>query len=158
MFQIWGMDVDNQKNNAWKHATWNALTIRYILTGSPASENQAINFTQNGTSAHEMTLTGNTRQHTIQAAMDLHNNMSARVWMERETKWGIGPFRKMPSHDDIIVEIYNKAQNGNFYNSIADPNGSIDAILNAHRGNNTTTWNNLYNNLYGAHEHLVYIE
>lgn len=90
--------------------------------------------------------------------MDLHNNMSARVWMEKETKWGIGPFRKMPSFDDIVNEMFNKANSGAFYNSTADPVGSYNAILNAHGGDNSITWNNLYNNLYGAYTHLVYIK
>lgn len=155
---IFGTNLDDQKNNAWKHASWNALTIRYILKGSPASENQAIDFTQDGTSAHEKELTGNNQIHNIKSAMDLHNNMSARVWMEKETKWGIGPFRKMPSFDDIVNEMFNKANSGAFYNSTADPVGSYNAIINAHGGDNSTTWNNLYNNLYGSYTHLVYIK
>lgn len=158
VFAVWGIDQDNKMNNAWKHATWNGLIIRYILQGSPASENQAINFAQNGTSAHEKELTGNTQIHSVQAAMDLHNNMSARVWMEQEIKWGIGPLRKMPSKEKIVEEMRIRATNGTFYNSNVDPNGAFSAILNLHGGNNQTTWNNLYNNLYGSYQHLVYIQ
>ncbi|MFS0491612.1 DUF6973 domain-containing protein [Leadbetterella byssophila] len=50
---IWGVDEDNIKNNAFKHSIWNCMIIRYIITSTPASKTNAINFAQNGTSAHE---------------------------------------------------------------------------------------------------------
>ncbi|MCE6992371.1 hypothetical protein LZG72_24900 [Dyadobacter sp. CY323] len=128
--------------------TWNALSIRYILKGSPASENQAIDFTQDGTSKHEQDNSGN-QIHSDQAAMDLHNNMSARVWMENETKWGIGPFRKMPDSNDIVTTMVSKAN--------SSPLLLRAAILNLHGGDNATVWNNLFNNMYGQHQHLVHL-
>lgn len=137
------------RGNAFKHATWNALSIRYILKGSPASENQAIDFTQDGTSKHEQNDSGNQIQNNY-AAMDLHNNMSAREWMENETKWGFGPFRSMPSVNDIINNMVSKAN--------ASAQHTMTDILNWHGGNNATTWNNLYNNLYSPNQHLVFIE
>jgi hypothetical protein len=137
------------RGNAFKHGTWNALSIRYILKGSPASENQAIDFTQDGTSKHEQDDSGNQIQNNY-AAMDLHNNMSAREWMANETKWGIGPFRSMPSVNDIVNNIVSKAT--------TSAQHSMTDILNWHGGNNSTTWNNLYNNLYSPNQHLVFIE
>jgi hypothetical protein len=137
------------RGNAFKHGTWNALSIRYILKGSPASENQAIDFTQDGTSKHEQDDSGNQIQNNY-AAMDLHNNMSAREWMANETKWGIGPFRSMPSVNDIVNNMVSKAT--------TSAQHSMTDILNWHGGNNSTTWNNLYNNLYSPNQHLVFIE
>ncbi|WP_439557812.1 DUF6973 domain-containing protein [Dyadobacter sp.] len=137
------------KGNAFKHSTWNALSIRYILKGSPASENQAIDFTQDGTSKHEEAPEGG-QVYDKYTAMDLHNNMSARVWMENETKWGVGPFRKMPSVDDIVNTMAARA------NSSALE--LISTILNWHGGDNVGTWNNLYNNMYGPHQHLVHVD
>ncbi|MCE7065682.1 DUF6973 domain-containing protein [Dyadobacter sp. CY326] len=105
---IYNNDKDGNNANAFKHSTWNALSIRYILKGSPASENQAVDFTQDGTSKHEMNDDGSQNQIKI-VAMDLHNNMSAREWMANETSWGFGPFRKIPSVDDIIATMITKA-------------------------------------------------
>lgn len=135
------------KGNAFRHAVWNALSILYILNGSPASENQAIDFTQDGTSAHEKDDSGN-QVHNIDVLMDLHNNMSAREWMKIETKWGVGPLRKMPSFGNIIDTFYAKA------NSCA-MHPMID-ILNWHGGANSNTWNDLYNNMYSPNNHLVH--
>ena len=146
---IFGNDDDDSKANAFKHATWNALSIRYILKGSPASENQAIDFTQDGTSKHEQDDNGN-QIHTAKEAMDLHNNMSARVWMEKETKWGFGPFRSVPKNDEIINTMVSRA------NSSAKQ--TMNDILNWHGGNVQNTWNNLFNNMYGPHQHLVHID
>lgn len=150
---IWGLEEDGKKNNAFKHSLWNCLIIRYIITGTPASKNSAINFAQNGTSAHEKDDDGN-QIHDYHAAMDLHNNQAARNWMDDEVKWGIGPLRKMPSVEKIIDTWYNRANSASFYNGA---NGDWVGILNLHGGNNSTTWNNLYNNLYGGHQHNVYI-
>lgn len=111
------------------------------------------NFAQNGTSAHEKDDDGN-QIHDYHAAMDLHNNQAARNWMDDEVKWGIGPLRKMPSVEKIIDTWYNRANSASFYNGA---NGDWVGILNLHGGNNSTTWNNLYNNLYGGHQHNVYI-
>jgi hypothetical protein len=135
---------------------WNAFAIRQILKSAPASETQAIDFVQDGTSKHEMDNNG--QIHSTQAAMDLHNNMSARVWMEKKTSWGIGPFRKIPDYGEIIAEMQGKAEIAIFYQHLIDASGTINAILNAHGGNNATGWNNLYNNMYGPYEHLVRIE
>lgn len=110
----WGVDIDNQKNNAFKHSLWNCLIIRGILGGAPASKTQAINFAQNGTSAHEKNNDGS-QNHTPEAAMDLHNNMSARNWMDDEVKWGIGPFRKMPNFEKIKNTWYARANSSTFY-------------------------------------------
>lgn len=145
---FYGNATVGNKGNAFKHSTWNALSIRFILKGSPASENQAIDFTQDGTSKLEQTNNG-AQIHDKDAAMDLHNNMSAREWMENETKWGFGPFRSMPSVDDILSNMLNKA------NSCAMH--SMNDILNWHGGDNPTTWNNLYNNLYSPNQHLVHV-
>ncbi|MCF2487073.1 hypothetical protein L0659_02780 [Dyadobacter sp. CY347] len=147
---IFGSDDGEKRENAFKHAVWNALAIRYILKGSPASENQAIDFTQDGTSAHEKNNQGGQNKDKL-SAMDLHNNMSARVWMEKEVKWGIGPFRKMPDESKIIETMHSRANSGLFHSNQT-------TILNAHGGDNANTWNNLYNNLYGAHQHLVYVK
>jgi hypothetical protein len=137
------------KANAFKHSTWNALSIRYILKGSPASENQAIDFTQDGTSKHEQNDNGSQNYDPF-AAMDLHNNMSAREWMSNKTKWGIGPFRSMPNVDEIISTMFSKANSSGLE--------ILETILSWHGGNNMTTWNNLYNNLYSPNQHLVHIE
>ncbi|MCF0053294.1 hypothetical protein LXM25_24705 [Dyadobacter sp. LJ53] len=145
---FYGNATIGNKGNAFKHSTWNALSIRYILKGSPASENQAVDFTQDGCSKHEQTNNG-AQIHDKDSAMDLHNNMSAREWMENETSWGFGPFRKMPSVDDIINNLLGKA------NSCAMH--SMTDILNWHGGNNSVTWNNLYNNLYSPNQHLVHV-
>ncbi|MCE7069789.1 hypothetical protein LZG74_05725 [Dyadobacter sp. CY327] len=143
---IFGNNDDDNKANAFKHATWNALSIRYILKGSPVSENQAIDFTQDGTSKHEQDDNGN-QVHTQKEAMDLHNNMSARVWMESETKWGFGPFRSIPKNDEIINTFVSRANSSSKH--------TMTDILNLHGGNVQNTWNNLYNNLYGPYQHLV---
>lgn len=153
---IYGNLADNNMGNAFRHAVWNAFIIHNILISAPASENQAIDFAQDGTSAHEKNSAG--QQHTIQAAMDLHNNSSARTWMERVTSWGIGPLRKMPNHSEIVSEMQAKASIATHYNHLVDPIGAFNLILNEHGGNNATTWNNLYNNLYSGKEHLVRIE
>ncbi|CAG5069788.1 hypothetical protein DYBT9623_02525 [Dyadobacter sp. CECT 9623] len=153
---IYGNLADSKIGNAFRHAVWNAFAIRNILTSAPASENQAIDFVQDGTSKHEMNKDG--QIHSTAAAMDLHNNMSARVWMEKKTSWGIGPFRKMPDYGEIIAEMKGKAAIAIFYQHLIDASGTINAILNAHGGNNATGWNNLYNNMYGPYEHLVHIE
>jgi hypothetical protein len=146
---FYGNQDQGNKGNAFKHSTWNALTIRYILKGSPASENQAIDFTQDGTSKHEQLDNGD-QIHDKYTAMDLHNNMSAREWMENETKWGIGPLRSMPSVDDIINTMLSRANSSAMHPMID--------ILNWHGGDNPTTWNNLYDNMYGPHQHLVHVE
>ncbi|NIJ51872.1 DUF6973 domain-containing protein [Dyadobacter arcticus] len=147
-----GLYIDEDlgdKANAFKHSTWNALSIRFILKGSPASENQAIDFTQDGTSKHEQNDAGG-QIYDKHSAMDLHNNMSARVWMEKETKWGIGPFRNMPNIGDIVNTMSSRA------NSSALE--SMSTILSWHGGDNAVTWGNLYNNMYGAHQHLVHVD
>jgi hypothetical protein len=153
---IYGNLADNNIGNAFRHSVWNAFAIRQILKSAPASETQAIDFVQDGTSKHEMDNNG--QIHSTQAAMDLHNNMSARVWMEKKTSWGIGPFRKIPDYGEIIAEMQGKAEIAIFYQHLIDASGTINAILNAHGGNNATGWNNLYNNMYGPYEHLVRIE
>jgi len=136
------------RNNAFKHATWNALSIRYILGGAPSSLNQAVDFTQDGTSKHEQNSDGSqVRNHN--SVMDLHNNMSAREWMKNETSWGVGPFRSMPSNQDIINTMYSKA-----WTSAVQPE---NVILSWHGGNSESAWNNLFNNLYSPNNHLVII-
>jgi hypothetical protein len=52
----------------------------------------------------------------------------------------------------------SKASIAIFYNSDVDPAGAYSAILNAHGGNNNSTWNNLFNNLYGPFQHLVRVK
>jgi hypothetical protein len=150
---IYGNLDGTNMGNAFRHSVWNAFAIRNILKSAPASENQAIDFTQDGTAKHEFV--NNDPQYTIDAAMDLHNNMSARVWMEKKTSWGIGPLRKIPSYGEIIAEMQGKAAIAIHYNSAVDFAGAFNAIPNAHGGNNATTWNNLYGNMYGSYEHLV---
>jgi|GEM_PF-2356723 len=150
---MWSVDEDNKKNNAFKHSIWNCLIIRYIITSTPASKTNAINFAQNGTSAHEMNDDGS-HIHDAKAAMDLHNNQSARNWMDDEVRWGIGPLRKMPSVSKILDTWYARANSATYYDQATNWTG----ILVIHGGNNSTTWNNLYNNLYGGHQHNVYIE
>lgn len=147
---------DNTEGNAFRHSCWNAFSIKNILNSTPASENQAIDFTQDGTSKHEITENG--IQYTIAAAMDLHNNMSARVWMEKKTSWGIGPLRKTPSYVDIMDAMHLFASQATFYNRLVDPNGAFSSILNLHNANHATAWNNLYNNMYGPYQHLVRTE
>ncbi|SKB55900.1 DUF6973 domain-containing protein [Dyadobacter psychrophilus] len=145
---LFGNAVVGNKGNAFKHSTWNALSIRFILKGSPASENQAIDFTQDGCSKHEQNDNG-LQIHDKDSAMDLHNNMSAREWMENETSWGFGPFRKMPSVDEIINNMHSKANSCAMHNMVD--------ILNWHGGDNSVTWNNLFNNLYSPNQHLVHV-
>lgn len=147
---MWGTENENEKNNAFKHAIWNCLSIRYILASTPSSETNAINFTQNGTAAHEKDNSGVQKREKEQA-MDLHNNMAARVWMSNEVGWGFMGVRKMPSVTKILETMMNKANNATFHDS------SEDSIMAMHGGNNDTSWNNLYNNLYGPYEHLVYL-
>ncbi|TDE11748.1 DUF6973 domain-containing protein [Dyadobacter psychrotolerans] len=140
---------DDRKGNAFKHSVWNALAIRYILKGVPTNENQAIDFVQDGTSKHEMDDNGNQIKNR-KAAMDLHNNMSARQWMEINTKWGIGFLRKMPDEQEIINTMMSRANSSGRHEMVD--------ILNWHGGDNDNTWNNLYNNMYSPNEHLVHIE
>ena len=137
---------DGNKGNAFRHSAWNALAIRYVLLGAPCSKNEAIEFVRKGTSAHEESLNGG-QQKTDNSAMDLHNNMSARRWMESEVSWGIGPFRKVPNVTEIINKMLERA------NSCA-VQSKLD-ILNWHGGDNQNTWNHLYNDNTSSHQHLV---
>jgi hypothetical protein len=142
---------EGKKGNAFQHGTWNALIIRYVLKETPASEDDAVTFAREGTSAHEKNNAGG-QEKTEHNAMDLHNNMAARQWMRNETKWGIGLFRSMPSISDILNKMQERAnscakQNTQeilvWHGSIATP-AQIDQ-----------TWNKLYNDNISSHEHLV---
>jgi hypothetical protein len=137
---------DGNKGNAFRHSAWNALAIRYVLLGAPCSKNEAIEFVRKGTSAHEEFLNGG-QQTTDNTAMDLHNNMSARRWMEQEVTWGIGPFRKVPNVTDIINKMLERA------NSCAVQ--SKVEILNWYGGENQNAWNHLYKDNTSSHQHLV---
>lgn len=149
----WGGDDGNGKANAFQHSVWNCFIISKIIKYTPSSKTSAINFAQNGTSYHEMTNEG-AQIHDADAAMDLHNNQAARNWMSDEVKWGVFGLRKMPSNSDIITYWKNQALNSSFYDR---NNSGWVGILNLHGGNNSTTWNKLYNNLYSTRNHNVHI-
>lgn len=144
-----GLTGKQDQINAFLHSTWNALSIRYILKGAPASENQAIDFTQDGTAKHEQDDNGNQIRND-QSAMDLFNNMAARSWMKDETKWGIGPLRKMPSVEDIINTMTSKA-NASVLSTKAQ-------ILAPHGGDTDYVWNKLYDLQNGSQQYLVRLE
>jgi hypothetical protein len=135
--------------NAFLHSTWNALSIRYILKGAPSSEDQAIDFTQDGTSKHEQDNSGNQIRND-QSAMDLFNNMAARSWMKDETKWGVGPLRKMPSTEDIVNTMASKAN--------ASSLSTRAQILAPHGGDTDNVWNKLYELHNGSQQYLVRLE
>lgn len=138
---------DESKANAFKHSTWNALAIRLCLLNAPVSESSAINFVRDGTSAHEMENDGSQKRDES-AAMDLNNNMAARKWMQDETKWGFGVFRKMPSTERIINTMEARANSA----TKTDLNG----ILNMNGGVSDNTWNRLYNEGVSDNQQLVY--
>jgi hypothetical protein len=135
--------------NAFLHSTWNALSIRYILKGAPSSEDQAIDFTQDGTSKHEQDNSGNQIRND-QSAMDLFNNMAARSWMKDETKWGVGPLRKMPSTEDIVNTMASKAN--------ASSLSTRAQILAPHGGDTDNVWNKLYELHNGSQQYLVRLD
>jgi hypothetical protein len=141
------LELDGKKGNAFQHSTWNALIIRYVLKETPCSEDDAISFARQGTSAHEKNNAGE-QQKTENSAMDLHNNMSARQWMRNQTKWGIGPFRSMPNVSDILNKMQERANS-------CTKQLKIDILLWHGNGDNQETWNNLYNNNTSSNEHLV---
>ncbi|GGH48299.1 DUF6973 domain-containing protein [Dyadobacter endophyticus] len=146
---VYQRDADNESNNAFKHAIWNALSIRYILKGAPASENQAVDFTQDGTSKHEQDDNGN-QIRTDASAMDLFNNMAARTWMKEETSWGIGPFRSMPSFEDIINNMKGKADASTVHTRAQ--------ILAPHGGDSDYVWNKLFDLQTGVQQYLVRLQ
>lgn len=144
-----GLTYKQDQINAFLHSTWNALSIRYILKGAPSSEDQAVDFTQDGTAKHEMDNSGNQIRDKF-SAMDLFNNMSARSWMKEETKWGIGPFRSMPSVEDILNHMTAEANASSVH--------TMDQILAPHGGNYDYVWNKLYDLQTGVQQYLVRLE
>lgn len=139
---------DNQRGNAFKHSAWNALAIRYIIIETPTSEDNAISFVRTGTSLHEYDIITSEQVKDDRAAMDLHNNMSGRTWMKDETRWGIGPLRRMPNDNRIMDYMEQRANSA--------PKDNLSIILAIH-GGGETAWNRLYNDAVGPYYDLVYI-
>jgi hypothetical protein len=145
--------ADGTKTNAKQHAVWNCFAIRQIILGAAVSEDNALAFVRTATSHHELhnDWTQNTSHNT---AMDLHNNMSAREWMKNETKWGIGPMRKMPTDAQIIDNMNAKGNSCAIHpiNEILAWHGSIN-----NQNEIQVVWNKLYNDLSSPNQHLVRI-
>ncbi len=78
----YGSSNVGQKGDALRHGAWNCLIIRNsIILG--ASRDNATEYAQKGTTAHEITCSScYIYDHDV--AMDLFNNISARSWMRSE--------------------------------------------------------------------------
>jgi hypothetical protein len=142
---------DGTKTNAKQHAVWTCFAIRQIILGAAVGEDNALAFVRTGTSHHEL------NNDWIQikgqnSAMDLHNNMSAREWMKNETKWGIGPLRKMPTDAQIIDNMNTKGNSCAIHptEEILAWHGSINSLAEIN-----AVWNKLYNDLSSPNQHLV---
>ncbi|NIJ52057.1 DUF6973 domain-containing protein [Dyadobacter arcticus] len=144
---------DGTKTNAKLHAVWTCFAIRQIILGAAVGEDNALAFVRTATSKHELTNQG-VQNKFDNAAMDLHNNMSAREWMKNETKWGIGPLRKMPTDGQIIDNMNGKGNSCAMHpvNDILSWHGSINTQQEV-----IDVWNRLYNDLSSPNQHLVHI-
>jgi hypothetical protein len=133
--------------NAMRHAIWNCFGIRnVILLG--ASEDTAVEYLRICTTYHELDDSGE-RAQTVDEAMDLHNNMVGRTWMEEETGWGFAWARKMPIEPRIVNTMQIRAERALKYDDTAT---QISAIVGLQGG-----WEPLWNNKTGSQSELVYV-
>lgn len=144
-----GYATDGTKMNAVQHSTWNCFIIKKVIL-SGGSKSSAITYARATTSAHEWNTEGTSKLYSNHTAMDLHNNMAGRTWMDENTSWGVLFLRKMPSDNTIISWMTDRANEaGNWQNTTN--------ILGIH-GN---SWDKMYDdnlwNYPGVVPFLVYI-
>lgn len=144
-----GYATDGTKMNAVQHSTWNCFIIKKVIL-SGGSKSSAVTYARETTSAHEWNSEGTSKLYSDHTAMDLHNNMTGRTWMDENTSWGVLFLRKMPSDNAIISWMTDRANEaGNWQNTTN--------ILGFH----SNSWDKMYNdNLWsypGAIPFLVYI-
>lgn len=119
--------VDNERGNAFRHSVWNALGVKYMIDAG-VSKTRALEKMRDVATTYEA-MTGqwgilvatndalwNNPQQAFDNvpqgnnnAMDLHNNMVGRTYMEKNTSWGIFGLRRMPSYSEICDELRNRS-------------------------------------------------
>lgn len=138
-----------QRGDALRHGAWNCLIIRNsIILG--ASRDNATEYAQKGTTAHEITC-ANCYIYDHDVAMDLFNNISARSWMRSEIGWGVGPVRDMPTESRIELQMRNWADNAGLIN-VPDYLNHIVLGLN----NEPNNWGQLYGANTWWFQHFMY--
>lgn len=157
-------DNDDHNSNAFKHAVWNAMGIQEMMQRLMSKSNSLDKMTQFGTghelevvncsSCSQQTFTGTFTnkvktlfawnfdsysisvqlpQH-VQQAMDLHNNMVGRSYMQREAS-----FFSRPSDATIVNFFKNYACN---YTHVKDVNQILTVYNNDWQNLSKTTYNN----------------
>lgn len=100
-------DENDNEKNAFKHSVWNAISVRKCINVGYSKSN-ALDYVTLLCSAHEYDSSGNV-VHNIGSAMDFHNNMIGRSYMEANTGWGAFGLRSMPSESDIVNTMYSRS-------------------------------------------------
>ncbi len=142
---------EGKKGDAIRHSTWNCLIIRNVIILG-ASKNTGARYAMECTTAHEKSPTGDYLYgHNI--AMDLHNNLAARTWMESEIGWGVGWARDMPIESRIENTMRIRAGRARKFNT---PNYLNEIVISDGVVNN---WGVLYGAITkGGYGELVYYQ
>lgn len=125
-------DENDNEKNAFKHSVWNAISVRKCIN-SGYSKSNALDYVTLLCSAHEYDSSGNV-VHTINSAMDFHNNMIGRSYMEANTGWGAFGLRSMPSESDIVSTMYSRSS------SNIQTKTAVSQILSIYDSNTSQAW------------------
>ncbi|TLU98887.1 DUF6973 domain-containing protein [Dyadobacter luticola] len=149
MAQIYGKAEQGRRGDAFRHGAWNCLVMRNLMIAG-ASKSTSVEYAQKCITAHEREDQADDPK-TLDAAMDLFNNLSARTWMYSSTSWGVGPNRIMPSEFHIRDQMKTWADNAGWIFK----DWYLQQIVIDNQGN-TGNWGALYGACTGNFQHLMY--
>lgn len=140
--------VNHERGNAYRHSVWNALGVKYMIDAG-VSRNGALDKMRDvGTTYEAMrgawrtfvaandALWNNPQQafdnvpRSNETAMDLHNNLVGRTYMQNNISWGLFGLRRMPSYSQICDELRVRAVNASYYGPVEAFPNAIYAIHN----------------------------